>query len=117
MDAWYGSFGPLARDAALCRLIDRPLLGLQVEQILAVARELASAGARVDLHARGFGAVAALHAAAFEPELFGRIDVETGLEGWSDLLGERPPLDWLPLVVPRALECYDWSDLRAAIAH
>lgn len=111
--AYYGAFGPAARDAAYGILLGRPLLGRQVEQILAVARLCGGDGrGPVDLVAAGPAALAALHAAAFEPELFGAVDVTPGIVSWRELLGETPDTSLLAFVVPGALTAYDLSDLR-----
>ena len=64
--------------------------------------------------ARGRAVVAALHAAALEPDLFAECRFENGLESWHDIAG-KPCGEHLADTVHAALASYDLPDLRTLL--
>lgn len=107
--AWYGSFGPAGTDGAYGVLLGRPLLVLQVEQILAYAKNLQG---RPRLAAAGLPALAAAHAYAIAPERFAEEhSIELPFQSWTNLFGYDVERDALAFIVPDALRHYDLDQL------
>ena len=107
--AWYGSFGPAGMDGAYGILLGRPLLGRQVEQILAYADHHPG---KETLVASGLPALAAAHAYACAPDLFTKEHaIELPFKSWEELFGYGSDRDALAFVVPGALKGYDLPDL------
>ncbi|MCH2102186.1 MAG: hypothetical protein MK209_09725, partial [Planctomycetes bacterium] len=106
---WYGSFGPAGKDGAYGVLLGKPLLGRQVEQIIAYAEQHPG---KETLVASGLPALAAAHAYACAPDLFTDAHmIEMPFQSWTDLMGYSAYRDALAFVVPGALEDYDLEDL------
>jgi dienelactone hydrolase len=102
----------------LAYLMGRSLVGLRAEEVLAAARwaigEHKPSAGKLMLVARGRAAVASLHAAALEPDMFAECRFEGGLESWHDVAGQ-PCGEHLADVVHGALETYDLPDLRTLL--
>ena len=106
--AWYGHFGHSARDAVWCFQLGETLVGHQAEQIIAAARLLSKAPVLI---ARGFTAIAALHAAALEPKLFASTKIDLPFPSWRSLFDESNLGYQFAFIVPGALAAYDLADL------
>lgn len=106
--AWYGHFGHSARDAVWCFQLGETLVGHQAEQIIAAARLLSKAPVLI---ARGFTAIAALHAAALEPKLFASTKIDLPFPSWRSLFDENNLGYQFAFIVPGALAAYDLADL------
>jgi len=106
------------KEAYLAYLMGRSLVGLRAEEVLAAARwagdELRPPRGQVALIARGRAVVAALHAAALEPDLFAECRFENGLDAWHDIAG-KPCGEHLADAVHEALAAYDLPDLRGLL--
>lgn len=102
----------------LAYLMGRSLVGLRAEEVWAAARwaigEHQPPGGTVALVARGRAAVASLHAAALEPQLFATCRFEDGIESWHEIAG-TPCGQHLADTVHGALETYDLPDLRTLL--
>ncbi|MBI4624029.1 MAG: acetylxylan esterase [Verrucomicrobia bacterium] len=98
------------RQAQKAMLVGRNLVALRAEAILLGLRFLGAAGG-VRLVCGKDAAIAALHAAALEPELFSSIDLPLPPTGWAEFV--RNPRLTLAAgeVVPGALTTYDLPDL------
>lgn len=112
---WYRQlFGPNGCEFFMSYLLGESLVGRQAEDILVAARFLAQFDARprrVHLAAAGRIGVAALHAAAIDPQQFASLRLRNTLRTWTDLVGEPTAPDYLPTVVHGALKLYDLPDL------
>lgn len=98
--------------------LGRTLLTMRAEDILVFARYLSEAragGAPVGLMAVGDVGVAALHAAAVEPQLFRAVTVSGALESYDRLARTPVPETRWSTVVYGALEVYDLPDLAQLI--
>lgn len=117
----YASYLPIEwRDTTIAYLLGKSLLAMRAEDILVSARFLATREGsgkpdRVNLVSIGRLGPAALHAAALEPDLFGKVRVHRGLISWSNVV--HTPLSkgqWVNLV-HGALRTYDLPDLAATL--
>jgi len=114
---WYRAlFGPNGREFFLAYLLGKSLVGLNTEDIWGCARFLAGDRSRaalpkVRLVATGKLGIAALHAAALEPELFASLTLRDKLPGWADVLAMPVPKEHLVNAVHGALGTYDLPDL------
>jgi cephalosporin-C deacetylase-like acetyl esterase len=106
-------FGADAKEAFLGILLDRPLLGQRVLDLLAVLR---STG-REDVHVFGAGVTGpvALHAAALEPAIR-HVTVDRTLVSWSNVAHTPASTNQLSNVVPGVLKVYDLPELAATLA-
>ena len=112
--------GGNSADVSLAGLLAKSFVAMRAEDILVCARYLAgtSAGlnapARVAVVANGETGVAALHAAALEPQLLASLRLERSLTSWSEVV--RTPLAKNQNVntVFGALRAYDLPDLVAS---
>jgi hypothetical protein len=112
------TLAPEWKEAYLAYVMGRSLVGLRAEEVLAAARwardEQRPPPGQLALIARGRAAVAALHAAALEPDLFAECRFEDGLDSWHDIAG-KPSGEYLADVVHEALASYDLPDLRTLL--
>ncbi|MDE2927388.1 MAG: prolyl oligopeptidase family serine peptidase [Acidobacteriota bacterium] len=95
-------------------MLGRSLVGMRAEDILACARYLrvaAEEAKRVNLVAVGRAGIAALHAAAVEPELFGRVGIRDSIDSWRRVVETDVTVDQLENTVHGALRWYDLGDL------
>jgi len=101
----------------LSYLLGRPLLGIRVEDTLAVGDFVAhyqqEAGQSRPVHLVGVGqaGIIALHAAALHPERFASVTVRNTPRDWSSLTGQDTPAGQADSVVHGALRIYDLPDL------
>jgi hypothetical protein len=100
----------------LAYLLGQSMVGLRTEDALAAARLLAShdSGGKlrpVRMIGIGDAALPALHAAALEPGLFATVELNGGLESWSEILATTEPAGQLTSAVHDVLRCYDLPDL------
>ena len=119
-NAYQKLIGGNSADVSLAGLLAKSFVAMRAEDILVCARYLAgtSAGlnapARVAVVANGETGVAALHAAALEPQLLASLRLERSLTSWSEVV--RTPLAKNQNVnsVFGALRAYDLPDLVAS---
>jgi dienelactone hydrolase len=105
--------------AHVCFHLNRPLLGRQVEDVLA-ALDVLTVRPEVDpgkVRAMGIGqgGPVALHAAALDGRIAG-VTVERSIGSWMEVMEGMPAQDGIGSVVPGALRRYDLPDLLRAIA-
>jgi hypothetical protein len=105
-------FGVDVREGFLGILLNRPLLGQRVLDVLSVNEGM---GGECVLAASGAAAPVALHAAALDGRI-PEVTLEKGILSWSAVVKARVTANQLASVVPGALEAYDLPDLAAAIA-
>jgi len=103
----------------LSYLLGRSLVGLNTEDVLAgtqfVANYKTKTPRKVHLIGVGRAAIAALHAAALEPELFASVKLHRSPESWSATVPQSIPQGRLTSAVHGALRTYDLPDLARAI--
>ena len=113
------AMGPNSAEAFIAYMLGRSLLGLRATDLLQTAlawRAKLPEDATVHLVGRGHAAAPALHAAALERGLFGRVDLTGGPESWSVLCRGPAFEGWnLENAVHGALRCYDLPDLRRVL--
>jgi dienelactone hydrolase len=105
-------FGADWEEAFLGILLNRPLLGRRVHDLLAVNEGM---GGECLLVASGAAVPAALHAAALDSRI-PEVTLERGILSWSAVVKARITQNQLSSVVPGALQAYDLPDLAAMIA-
>ena len=110
-----GETSTTVRDVMISYLLDRSLVGMRVEDLLAAARALsewdnAKRSSEVDLVATGTAAVAAIHAAALESHLFASLKIDAPPPPWSDVVRD-PTTGRFGDTVHGALHVYDLPDL------
>jgi cephalosporin-C deacetylase-like acetyl esterase len=103
-------------NAFLAYLLGKPLVAMRAENILQCARFLASRNAPdkprpVLLVATGACGVAALHAAALEPQLFNAAMIQGSVSSWDQIVHTPETKNQLVNVVHNALTRYDLPDL------
>ncbi len=100
----------------LAYLLDQSLVGRRAEDVVKCARWInADAGQSskpVRLIATGEACIAALHAKALEPGLFGPLALENGIESWAKVCEDPNPDGQLPNTIHGVLMHYDLSDLK-----
>ncbi len=106
------------KNAFLAYLLDKPMVAIRAESLMAVARWAASYQAaagprRVHLVATGECGVPALHAAALEPELFASVRLIRTLQSWELVVRTPEARNQLINTVHGALSYYDLPDLVA----
>ncbi len=95
-------------------MLGRSLVGLRAEDVLVCARYLNGrrGGAKgVNLVAVGRAGIAALHAAAVEPQLFRQIEIRDSIDSWRRVVESDITVDQLENTVHGALRWYDLEDL------
>ena len=95
-------------------MLGRSLAGMRAEDVLACARYLRGPGEDakgVNLVVVGRAAVAALHAAAVEPQLFRRVEIRDSIDSWRRVVESDITVDQLENTVHGALRWYDLKDL------
>jgi pimeloyl-ACP methyl ester carboxylesterase len=113
---WGPQFGECWQQYFLAYMLDKSLVGMRTEDILACARYLNDAGedgtttpVRMDAH--GACSVPALHAAALHPELFREVRLVRGLRSWENVVNLKARERQLEGTVHGALRVYDLPDL------
>src|SRR5690606_27048688 len=103
--------------AMIAYLVGQSLVGMQTEDILVATRYLLerTEAKQIDLVATGELTIPALHAAAIEPERFGRVRLEEGLVSWANVVETPQSVNQIPGVVHGALRVYDLPELRAML--
>jgi hypothetical protein len=103
----------------LSYLLGQSLVGLNTEDVLAGAQFVANyktkTPRKVHLIGVGRASIAALHAAALEPDLFATVKLHRSLESWSAVVPQSVPQGRLTSAVHGALRTYDFPDLARAI--
>ena len=103
----------------LAYLLGKPLVGMHAEDVLVTGRFVANyetkTPRKVHLIAIGNTGVAALHAAALEPNLFASVTLRGTPANWSSVVGQNVPAGMLTSTVHGALRVYDLPDLVQAI--
>ena len=99
----------------LAYLLGKPLIGLQTVDALTAAHFVAyyQTSTPRDVHLVGVGqaGVAALHAAALNPERFASVTIRDAPQDWGSVVSEPLPAGRLTGTVHGALEVYDLPDL------
>jgi hypothetical protein len=113
-------YGPEFRDVYIAYMLGRSYVGMRAEDVLVCARYAASRAAggpqrAVDLVAIGNVGIAALHAAALEPNLFSTVKLSRMLRSWSTIVHERLNRNQVANVVHGALLHYDLPNLVATL--
>ena len=113
-------FGHDWQEALFGVLLDRPLLGQKVHDVLAViawANETYGANVSIHLHGRAATGPVALHAAvlAESERKIAAVTLADSLTSWQSLVQARFHARELANVVPGALVHYDLPDLAAAL--
>jgi pimeloyl-ACP methyl ester carboxylesterase len=106
-------FGKDFNESFLGLLLDRPLLGQRVLDVLAVVR--AAGRDEVHVFAEGVTGPIALHAAALDPTIR-QITLDHSLVSWSNVAHTPISKDQLSSVVPGVLAIYDLPDVAAMLA-
>lgn len=111
------------KDFYLAYLLGKSLVGRRAEEILQCGRWLAEAPpseteatssiASVRLMGVGEAGVAAMHAAACEPELFGSMTLRETIAAWAHVIRNAESPDQLTSAVHGALQYYDLPALRS----
>jgi hypothetical protein len=103
----------------LAYLLGQSLIGLHTEDALAggqfVANYKTKTPRRVHLVGVGRAGIAALHAAALEPDLFASLTLRRTLDSWSEVVSQPVPQGRLTSAVHGALRTYDLPDLRRSM--
>lgn len=103
----------------LAYLLGQSLVGLRTEDTLAAGHFLAyyqtEKPRKVHLVGVGQSGIAALHAAALEPELFASVTLRDAPKNWTSVVGARVPSGQLSWTVHGALKTYDLPDLARAL--
>jgi hypothetical protein len=107
------------KTTAYAYLLGQSLLGIRTEDVL-ITSAWATNYARdekreVHLVATGWASLAALHAAALEPESFTTVDLRDVPVAWSEQLSDGLPTGATPWAVHNVLSVYDHPDLRSLI--
>jgi cephalosporin-C deacetylase-like acetyl esterase len=99
----------------LAYLLGRPLVGLHTEDAIAGGRFVANyktkTPRRVHLIGVGLAGIAALHAAALEPDMFASVTLRDTLSAWAPVVRQPVPKGLLTTTVHGALPIYDLPDL------
>jgi hypothetical protein len=99
----------------LAYLLGKSLVGVHAEDTVVAGRFIANyetkTPRKVHLVAVGNVGIAALHAAALEPDLFASVTLHGGPETWGSVVGQKAPTGMLTTTVHGALEFYDLPDL------
>jgi len=108
-----------AKTYYLAYLLGQTLVGLHTEDALAAGKFVAHYKTknprRVHLVGVGRAGIAALHAAALEPDVFASVTIRDSLEAWSPIVAKQVPQGLLTTTVHGALRIYDLPDLAATI--
>lgn len=116
-DWWYlkGSYGHKAENkSAILSMLGRSYVGEEAEGVLrkGLAEFAANGNRPVVLKARGWDCIAAAHAYAAAPQLFGVVEFSDPPPSWTELVTNPDPSnDSFAIGVWGALEEYDWVDL------
>lgn len=104
--------GPSWKEFYLAYLLGKSMVAIRTEAVLS-SLPLISDERLIQVHLVGIGeaGVPALHAAALEPQRFASLTLEKTLPSWSDVVGERTPVNQLIHTVHGALRIYDLPDL------
>jgi cephalosporin-C deacetylase-like acetyl esterase len=97
-------------------LLGRSYVGMRAEDILSCARFLHQQRyGLVDMVAAGHVCVPALHAAALEPDMFGKVRLVRGLARWSDIIESGLSANQFVNTVHGALKVYDLPNLAETL--
>lgn len=116
--AWYDTrFGKTGGAATMAYLMGDSLVAMQTEDILLATRYLLErTGAnQIEMVATGELTIAALHAAALEPDRYRRVQLEEGLVSWANVVETPQSQNQIPGVVHGVLKVYDLPELRAML--
>lgn len=109
-------FGPDVQEAFLAQHLGRPLLGIRVRDLLAVMAAYEPSTPQ-GIHLCGFdrGSLAALHAAALDPNVE-LVETNQAVVSWTDVASTPLTNGQFGDVVPGVLKSYDLPDLARLIA-
>src|SRR5262249_50614124 len=103
----------------LAYLLGQSLVGLHTEDVLSGAQFVANyktkTPRKVHLIGVGRAAIAALHAAALEPDTFASVTLRHMPGDWSSVVGQPAPQNRLTTTVHGALRIYDLPDLLRSL--
>lgn len=109
-------FGSDGQDVYIAYVLGRSYVGMRAEDVLVCTRLLRQQQpSPVDLVAVGHVSVPALHAAAFEPDLFGTVKLTRSLVSWSNVVELGRSFNQLLNTVHGALTIYDLPNLAATL--
>ncbi len=110
------TFGPDVQEAFLAQHLNRPLLGIRTRDLLAVLGDVATvAPYGIELVGVDRAALAALHAAAFDPNVK-QLELVRPVVSWTAVASTALTKDQFAQVVHGALKTYDLPDLARLIA-
>jgi len=111
-----GASGPDWKDVFTAYLLGKSYVGMRAEDVLVCARFLRQEQTGpVELIAAGNVTIAALHAAALEPELFSSVKLTGILSSWSNVIEIGRSYNQQVNAVHGALTTYDLPDLVAIL--
>ncbi len=101
-------------------LMGQSTVGRHAEDLLIAAQWTADYQTKqpreVHLVANGHTCVAAMHAAALQPQRFTTVTLNGAPKSWSEIAGSAQHADWLTATVHGALRVYDLTDLQPLFA-
>ena len=106
-------------DIFVAYLLGKSMLGMRTEDALVAARYLQAESERqqpVEIIAHGSLGPVALHAAALEKGLVGKVTLIDSLTSWMDVVASDSPGGQLVNAVHGALTVYDLTDLAASLS-
>lgn len=113
--------GANSREATLAYLLGKSIAGMRTEDVLLCTQHLLGAHtfgshfSRIAILAVGDTGIAALHAAALEPQYFESVTLRDTLSSWTNVVNTPAAKDQRCSVVFGALHAYDLSDLAASL--
>lgn len=114
---FYGAANRDEGPAVMAYLLGRSLVGMRAEDLLVCARWLSVAcgAGQVELRAANWAVTPALHAAAAEPQLFGKVSLADEPKAWEEVVAEGARHRFAD-VVHGALREYTLGDLKRLAA-
>jgi cephalosporin-C deacetylase-like acetyl esterase len=111
---WGGDFDNIF----VAYLVAKSTVGIRTEDVWHSTRFLArhSKTKKIDLVAKHVASIPALHAAALERDLFGKVDIDLPFKSWTETLTQPSGKGQLIHMVHGALEVYDLPELSKHIA-
>ena len=110
--------GTDGQDWYIAYLLGRTYVGMRAEDLVVVGRWLAgqlAEDASIELRAVGQATIPAVHAAALEPQVFARVQLDQPLISWTNTVQLGYATTPLSSLVHAALTVYDLPELRSVI--
>jgi hypothetical protein len=103
------------RCGKILHMLGESFVSLRAEALLSVVKYF-RVDEPIELYATGDSALAALHAAALEPECFASVQLEGLLTSYADIVNTVPPArKHVSDVIKGALKVYDLPDLVSSL--